>query len=602
MIPFRLIWTPCTHAFNSLLYERFTKERAAAEYRSAATSRRNPRTSVIGLPENAKISFLFDEIPEADEEGEDDDDDDEGEQREGQPKAFFPSPASSSRRIAFASTNAILPGRLQHNEEGKRSPSRASVRSDHARGEATVKTFQEQTKMLNAKLAKFQTLAKSRKRGLRALRKHFRRGDKEAVAAMVTEESRRGGGGHAGAQARWRRRRLPEADGGGNRTKQERQNRERPEPVRFRPEPPTRRRKNAVQERSSIAADIHTVTEKEHRDASNEWAHRLTILFQDKLKEQMRDLGRDSNQSKREQKIRLKNVVNEYSNKVARVMKKWVNIRHANKKMHDDDAIWDDRMRAATAKNKKLQEQLDALELECEDLRLNGEARVKDERMKLDALKRDLSNERTREPGLREQIQRAATELQKAKAELAGAKHKLGTVAKPQLLEATQEIERYRRRLDAVKQNIQNMKKAPLLVRQLHKLQELYDNEFYVQEEIANDLTCKVCMDTLKEPVALWPCGHVFCKECVDKSTVKKERKGPRTSYMKVSNKREVSATPGLFRCPDCQKNVPSKCVRVKQAVNVTELVSKVPGDLRAGIEALLAELREKVEEIEGES
>ena len=50
------------------------------------------------------------------------------------------------------------------------------------------------------------------------------------------------------------------------------------------------------------------------------------------------------------------------------------------------------------------------------------------------------------------------------------------------------------------------------------------------------DLTCKVCMDTLKDPVALWPCGHVACKECVDKNTVKKERKGPRISYMVVSN------------------------------------------------------------------
>ena len=60
----------------------------------------------------------------------------------------------------------------------------------------------------------------------------------------------------------------------------------------------------------------------------------------------MKELDRDSRQSKREQKVRLKNVVNEYSSKVSRIVKKWVNIRRAKKTMNED-THWDDRIRGA---------------------------------------------------------------------------------------------------------------------------------------------------------------------------------------------------------------------------------------------------------------
>ena len=61
---------------------RFGQERAAAEYRSAANHMRNPRMSVIGVPDTAKFNFLFDNIPEEEEEGSFEADDDEGDEGE----------------------------------------------------------------------------------------------------------------------------------------------------------------------------------------------------------------------------------------------------------------------------------------------------------------------------------------------------------------------------------------------------------------------------------------------------------------------------------------------------------------------------------------
>ena len=34
------------------------------------------------------------------------------------------------------------------------------------------------------------------------------------------------------------------------------------------------------------------------------------------------------------------------------------------------------------------------------------------------------------------------------------------------------------------------------------------------EESLESSLTCMRCMSLLRDPVALWPCGHVVCREC----------------------------------------------------------------------------------------
>jgi E3 ubiquitin-protein ligase RNF180 len=34
---------------------------------------------------------------------------------------------------------------------------------------------------------------------------------------------------------------------------------------------------------------------------------------------------------------------------------------------------------------------------------------------------------------------------------------------------------------------------------------------------LEDDLTCRCCFQTLDKPSIMWPCGHSFCKACIEK-------------------------------------------------------------------------------------
>ena len=141
--------------------------------------------------------------------------------------------------------------------------------------------------MLNSKLDKFRSLVETRNHGLKTLRKHFRSGNREAVASFVAGDNgarhkerggrrRRGGEAEQRQQRGQQQRRLHPQDRGQEAEAEEEghkgggdvEGHYKPrEPVRFLLDRPARRRKNAVQEDSAIAADIRVVTETEHRAA-----------------------------------------------------------------------------------------------------------------------------------------------------------------------------------------------------------------------------------------------------------------------------------------------------------------------------------------------
>ena len=159
-----------------------------------------------------------------------------------------------------------------------------------------------------------------------------------------------------------------------------------------------------------------------HRAVADDWTHVLSKLFQDKLRNQMEDLSKDTMQAKREQKVRLQNIVNEYTNKISRVVKKWLNVRNAKKSLSGESVNWEGRLSNAKLRNERLERELEQLEQQFESMRVNGEALLKEERLKTEKLKRDILSERTRESLLREQIERAKIDLRQAKQDISGAK------------------------------------------------------------------------------------------------------------------------------------------------------------------------------------
>ena len=52
------------------------------------------------------------------------------------------------------------------------------------------------------------------------------------------------------------------------------------------------------------------------------------------------------------------------------------------------------------------------------------------------------------------------------------------------------------------------------LVRQLVTLQRCHRRTAHADQSVAVDLACPSCLDVLRVPTLLWPCGHTFCPQC----------------------------------------------------------------------------------------
>uniref|UniRef100_UPI0035902A98 E3 ubiquitin-protein ligase Midline-1-like n=1 Tax=Myxine glutinosa TaxID=7769 RepID=UPI0035902A98 len=72
---------------------------------------------------------------------------------------------------------------------------------------------------------------------------------------------------------------------------------------------------------------------------------------------------------------------------------------------------------------------------------------------------------------------------------------------------------------------------------------------------ILNELTCPVCFELYKEPIAL-PCGHSFCRVCIEKSWENREED---TGYV----------------CPNCREVFPQK-PKLKKNVIIANLVENM--------------------------
>ncbi|KAJ9457808.1 zinc finger protein [Diplonema papillatum] len=65
-----------------------------------------------------------------------------------------------------------------------------------------------------------------------------------------------------------------------------------------------------------------------------------------------------------------------------------------------------------------------------------------------------------------------------------------------------------------IRQNAVDQKEAAVR-RELGNLKTCLANVEAFTSAIECDLTCKVCMDIIREATILWPCGHSFCKPCI---------------------------------------------------------------------------------------
>uniref|UniRef100_UPI00358EC221 E3 ubiquitin/ISG15 ligase TRIM25-like n=1 Tax=Myxine glutinosa TaxID=7769 RepID=UPI00358EC221 len=89
---------------------------------------------------------------------------------------------------------------------------------------------------------------------------------------------------------------------------------------------------------------------------------------------------------------------------------------------------------------------------------------------------------------------------------------------------------------------------------------------------ILNELTCPVCFELYKEPIAL-PCGHSFCRVCLEKSWEKREEDAG-------------------YVCPNCREVFPQKPKLMKNVIiaNLVENMKLKKGKVGLGVEVEDAE------------
>ena len=79
--------------------------------------------------------------------------------------------------------------------------------------------------------------------------------------------------------------------------------------------------------------------------------------------------------------------------------------------------------------------------------------------------------------------------------------------------------------------------------------------ESYLQDELSATHTCKICFEVMmppvRTPILLFPCGHTFCKECMDHKTT-----GSNSSSNNSSTKNLSVST-----CPYCRTPIESRAI-----------------------------------------
>lgn len=260
------------------------------------------------------------------------------------------------------------------------------------------------------------------------------------------------------------------------------------------------------------------VTAKEHRDLSESLVHKLTFLFQRKLRQQVVALSLIPRQSKRAHLRAVTTLLKDYSMKIDRIIDKWAYFRNQarNAKVHTER--FEKECSLLRKRNKK--EETDLRHDEEELLALQqslATSQIAAEEASV-SLRKEVETLRAKEATMRDQIAISQSNLTDISEKYTQKKTRLHYI-RPLAREAKAQKQTQRRHLNRLEAHAQKAANIPALVKHVEALKALLTRELITQNEFQVESTCLSCLKSLDDPVTLWPCGHIFCRRCAEQAT-----------------------------------------------------------------------------------